>query len=249
MAAPLTERTITKLRELVATGALQPGGRLPPEEELAARLGASRNTTREAVRALVTARVLDVRRGDGTFVTSLEPELLLEGFGLAVEMMREEGMLELLEVRRILEPAATGLAATRLDAAALDALEGVLRTMRSVMHDSEQLVAHDVEFHQTVIAACGNRTLVSMLSGLSSRTIRARVWRSIAEQSAAEMTIVQHEEILQSLRARDPELARAAALTHVATTAQWFRGSPAHRSARRRAAVDGPARKDGRGTI
>ena len=77
MAAPLTEGAIAKMREMIASGELAPGARLPPEADLASLLGASRNTVREAVRALVTARVLDVRRGDGTYVTSLRPELLL----------------------------------------------------------------------------------------------------------------------------------------------------------------------------
>ena len=60
VAAPLTELAIQKMREMIASGALSPGSRLPPEAELASELGASRNTLREAVRALVTARVLDV---------------------------------------------------------------------------------------------------------------------------------------------------------------------------------------------
>ena len=69
-------------------------------------LGASRNTVREAVRALVTARVLDVRRGDGTYVTSLRPELLLEGIGAAVELMQEGFSLEL--IARAADPRAGG---------------------------------------------------------------------------------------------------------------------------------------------
>src|SRR5215216_1902702 len=85
VAAPLTEAAIRRMRDMIASGRLQPGQRLPPEADLAAELGASRNTLREAVRALVTARVLDVRRGDGTYVTSLTPDLLLEGVGAAVE--------------------------------------------------------------------------------------------------------------------------------------------------------------------
>lgn len=88
MSAPLTEAAIAQMREMIASGQLALGARLPPEAELAAQLGASRNTAREAVRALVTARVLDVRRGDGTYVTSLRPELLLEGLGAAVELLQ-----------------------------------------------------------------------------------------------------------------------------------------------------------------
>ena len=94
---------------MIASGRLLPGARLPAESELAGELGASRNTVREAVRALVTARVLDVRRGDGTYVTSLRPELLLEGVAAAVELMQEGFSLELIAVRRILEPPATAL--------------------------------------------------------------------------------------------------------------------------------------------
>ena len=111
VSAPLTEAAIERLRAMIVAGELTPGMRLPPEAELAMDLGASRNTVREAVRALVTARVLDVRRGDGTYVTSLRPELLLEGIGAAVELMQEGFSLELIAVRRILEPAATALAA------------------------------------------------------------------------------------------------------------------------------------------
>src|SRR6187549_3280635 len=103
------------MRDMIASGRLTPGSRLPAESELAMAVGASRNTVREAVRALVTARVLDVRRGDGTFVTSLRPELLLEGVSTAVELMHEGFSLELIAVRRILEPAASRLAAERMD--------------------------------------------------------------------------------------------------------------------------------------
>lgn len=95
MAAPVTEAAIAKIRELIIAGELRPESRLPPEAELADRLGVSRGSAREAVRALVTARVLDVRRGDGTYVTSLRPQLLLEGIGFAVDMMRDDSALEL----------------------------------------------------------------------------------------------------------------------------------------------------------
>jgi GntR family transcriptional regulator, transcriptional repressor for pyruvate dehydrogenase complex len=63
---------------MLIDGELQPGQRLPVEKELAARLGVSRNSLRGAVRALTTIRVLQTRQGDGTYVTSLSPELLLD---------------------------------------------------------------------------------------------------------------------------------------------------------------------------
>jgi GntR family transcriptional repressor for pyruvate dehydrogenase complex len=217
MAAPLTEMAIDKIRSMITSGDLPPGARLPPEQELASQLGSSRNTTREAVRALVTARVLDVRRGDGTYVTSLRPELLLEGIGFAVELMHDENGLELIEVRKALESAATELAAQRIDEAGLARVEQHLMLMRKCA-DIEELVTHDTDFHIAVAEAAGNSTMASMLRGISSRTIRARVWHGILDEGATQRTIAEHETIYNALVSGDVALARAAALVHVSTT-------------------------------
>jgi GntR family transcriptional repressor for pyruvate dehydrogenase complex len=217
MSAPLTEAAIRQIREMIAAGQLAPGSRLPAEAELATDLGASRNTVREAVRGLVMAGVLDVRRGDGTYVTSLRPEQLLEGIGAAAELMAEGFSLELVQVRRILEPAATALAAQRIDDETLAELEGLLADMRAAEND-EVLVEIDSNFHAVVAAAAGNVTLASMLAGVSIRTTRSRIWRGIIEDDAKAQTIAQHAEILRALRERDPILGQAAALVHVATT-------------------------------
>jgi GntR family transcriptional repressor for pyruvate dehydrogenase complex len=222
MSAPLTEAAIEQMRAMIASGELQPGSRLPSEAELAVALGASRNTVREAVRALVTARVLDVRRGDGTYVTSLRPELLLEGISAAVELMHEGFSLELVAVRRILEPAATQLAAERMDEATLAELDSLLAKLEAAPTMADR-VQFDAEFHALVARRSGNATLASMLAAVSSRTVRARVWRGLVDQSAAASTITQHREILDALRARDGDRAAAAALVHVATTESWFR--------------------------
>ena len=223
MAAPVTEAGIDRLRELISSGVFRSGSRLPPEQELAVVLGVSRNTAREAVRALSTARVLDVRRGDGTYVTSLRPELLLEGIAFAVELMQEDSALELLAVRRILEPAATALAAIHVSTVAIGELEKSLACMRESGSDLEQLVLHDVQFHTQVAAASGNATLASMLNGISSRMFRARVWRGMLDSDAITRTIDEHERILSAVSMHDAELARAAALAHVATTEAFLR--------------------------
>jgi GntR family transcriptional repressor for pyruvate dehydrogenase complex len=222
VAAPLTEAAIEQMRMLITSGNLVPGQRLPPEAELAESLGTSRSTVREAVRALVTARVLDVRRGDGTFVTSLRPELLLAGIGAAADLLQHGFTLELVQVRRILEPAATAMAATRITDATLDQLEACLHQM-SVAPSHEELVQYDEEFHHLVATSSGNATLASMLNGVSSRTTRGRAWRGVIEAGATERTISEHAGILSALRARDPSLAEAAALLHVSTTETWFR--------------------------
>lgn len=219
----LTDEAIEQIRTLIRSGALPPGSRLPPENELAAQLGLSRNSMREAVKALEMVRVLDVRRGDGTYVTSLEPRLLLEGLGLAVDLLQDESVLSVVEVRRLLEPAATGLAAERITDEGLARLEERLREMDEAGSDAERQVAADAAFHLEVFAATRNQTLLSVLDGLASLTLRARIWRAVVEADAITETLQQHRAIFSALAARDRPLAEAAALMHVTTSENWLR--------------------------
>jgi GntR family transcriptional repressor for pyruvate dehydrogenase complex len=219
----LTDAAIARIRAMIQSGELPPGARLPPEPQLAAQLGISRGGIREAVKVLASARVLDVRRGDGTYVTSLAPALLLEGVGFAVELLHGDTLLEVMEVRRLLEPAATGLAAERISDRELDELADLMRTMRAAAADAERLMHCDVAFHRTVIMATGNETLTSLLDGLSGRTVRARIWRGLVLGNVAQKTIEEHEAIYLALRARNQTLAQAAALIHVNTSEAWLR--------------------------
>ncbi|WP_158853511.1 FadR/GntR family transcriptional regulator [Saccharothrix deserti] len=219
----LTDKAIDRIRDLIQSGELPPGSKLPPEQQLAAELGLSRNLMREAVKALVVARVLEIRRGDGTYVTSLEPEVLLGSIASAVELLRGDTLLELTEVRRLFEPVATGLAATRISVSELAVVEGHLNAMRAARDDVELLNKHDVAFHRAVVAATGNATLTTLLEGISGRTVRARVWRGLVDDNAAARTLAEHEAIYNALVDRDAALAQAAALMHITTTERWLR--------------------------
>jgi GntR family transcriptional regulator, transcriptional repressor for pyruvate dehydrogenase complex len=219
----LTDEAIAQIRTMIQSGDLRPGSRLPTEHQLSAQLGISRSGIREAVKVLASARVLDVRRGDGTYVTSLAPALLLEGVGFAIELLRGEMLLEVVEVRRLLEPAATGVAAGRISQPQLDELAELLSDMRGVASDAEKLMQGDIAFHRAIVAATGNETLTSLLDGLSSRTARARIWRGIVLGDVAQHTITEHEAIYLALKARDQTMAYAAALIHVNTSESWLR--------------------------
>ncbi len=219
----LTDEAISRIRELVRSGHFPAGAKLPPEHELTMELGMSRGPVREAVKALAVAGVLDVRRGDGTYVTSLAPSLLLAGLGSAVELMQGNTLLELIEVRRLLEPAATALAASRISEAGLALVHEHLEAMRAAADDVELLNFHDAAFHRAVIAATGNEALTTLLDGISSRTLRARVWRGMTDDDAAPLTLAQHTAIYEALVEGDVATAHAAALIHVNTSERWLR--------------------------
>ncbi|GGY76109.1 GntR family transcriptional regulator [Streptomyces olivaceoviridis] len=220
----VTDEAIEKIKGMIVSGALRPGDRLPKESELAAELGLSRNSLREAVRALSLIRILDVRQGDGTYVTSLDPQLLLEAMSFVVDFHRDDTVLEFLAVRRILEPAATALAAPRIEPGQLDALEAQLDAL-GAEPSVEQLVAADLEFHRSIVQSAGNSVLCSLLDGLSGPTTRARIWRGLTQEDAVGRTLREHRAILGALRDRDAEAARSWATVHIASVEQWLRST------------------------
>ncbi|MER7279502.1 FadR/GntR family transcriptional regulator [Dactylosporangium sp. NPDC000244] len=218
----LTDEAIDKIKGMITSGELGPGDRLPKEADLAERLGLSRNSLREAVKALSMIRVLDVRQGDGTYVTSLAPDLLLDALSFVVDFHRDDTVLQFLEVRRILEPAATALATTRMTDADVARLQAVLDALGDAP-SIEALVANDLEFHRLIAAGSGNAVLCSLIDGLSGPTTRARIWRGLTQEGAAARTREQHQAIVDAIASRQPDLARSWASIHVAGVEEWLR--------------------------
>jgi GntR family transcriptional regulator, transcriptional repressor for pyruvate dehydrogenase complex len=221
--AGVTQEAIDQIRSLVASGEWGPGTRLPREADLAAKLGLSRNSLREAVRALSLIRVLEVRQGDGTYVSSLAPDVLLESTRMATDLLPAGSVLELFEVRRLLEPAAAALAAQRMDAEGRAALKVELDRMYAAGTDVEELVEADAAFHGVLAGAPGNAVLRSLLESISSRTVRARLWHGVADRQALDLARAEHTRIYDAIEAGEPELARAAALLHIETNERWLR--------------------------
>ncbi|HEV2372518.1 MAG TPA: FadR/GntR family transcriptional regulator [Streptosporangiaceae bacterium] len=218
----LTDEAIEKIKQMIVSGRVRPGEKLPREADLAAELGLSRNSLREAVKALSLINVLDVRQGDGTYATSLAPSLLLEALSFVVDFHRDDTVLEFLEVRRILEPAATALAALAMSEEDLAELG---RLLDSVDVDSpvDDFVATDLEFHKRIAIGSGNSVLASLVENMSMPTVRARVWRGMTQPHALERTLGEHRAIHQAMVTRDPDLARSWATVHIAGIESWLR--------------------------
>jgi DNA-binding FadR family transcriptional regulator len=217
----VTDEAIEKIKAMIVSGQLRAGDRLPKEADLAAELGLSRSSLREAVRALSLMNILDVRQGDGTYVTSLEPTLLLEALSFIVDFHRDATVLELLQVRRILEPAATALATERATDAELEELGKLLDSL-GPDPSADELVANDLEFHRRIVACSGNSVLSSLVETMSAPTTRARVWRGLTQAGAWERTLAEHRAILHAMVLRDAEAARSWSTVHIASVEQWL---------------------------
>jgi GntR family transcriptional repressor for pyruvate dehydrogenase complex len=235
---------------MIVSGQLQPGDRLLKEDELASQLGLSRSSLREAVRSLTLVGILDVRQGDGTYVTSLRPEILLEAMSFVVDFHRDDSVLEFLEVRRLLESAATAMAALRVTSAQVAELRALLAAVPAES-SVEEFVANDLEFHRLLVSHCGNSVLASLLESISGPTHRARIWRGVTHARAHEQTMREHVAIVDALEHHWPEVAAARAAVHVAGVEEWLRDhlSPAEplRARGPAAGAPGAARPAARG--
>ncbi|MFK0240055.1 MULTISPECIES: FadR/GntR family transcriptional regulator [unclassified Microbacterium] len=210
------------LRALIADGTLRPGDRLPSEGELCERLGVSRGSLREAIRMLAALGVLDTRHGSGSYVSELRAADLIGSLSLTVGLLPMAGVLELTELRRVLEPHAAALAAARIDEQTVESLDRVLDEIESTT-DFELQSRLDHEFHMAISGVAGNEALTSLIDVLRSRS---RAYRISDPEDAAELKVhsdAGHRAILRGLAAADPVAASAAASAHVAYTEYWVR--------------------------
>jgi GntR family transcriptional repressor for pyruvate dehydrogenase complex len=205
---------------MISSGALRPGDRLPPEQELADQLGVSRGSLREAVRALSQINVVDVRRGDGTYVTSLAPSELLSGLSFAMDLLQTHGVDEVLEVRRMMFPAATALAAQRVTSDQLTAMHAVIDELEAATEPAE-VAQLQRRFQGLVGDATGNETLSSILSAIQLRdeSLR-RAW--LASPKRREVALAHDRMLLEAFERGDSEMARSIATVRVDTREQWI---------------------------
>jgi GntR family transcriptional repressor for pyruvate dehydrogenase complex len=209
---------MTKVKSMILDGELKPFDRLPGEKDLAAALGVSRPTAREAVQALVALNILDVRHGDGTYVTSLEPRLLAAPMDFLLSL-DHGSKLVLTESRRVLESGIAALAAERATRSDVATLHTIADLYRASVGDVEACIALDQRFHDEVTRIAANPILASMLSTLAMLTGRSRqhTARSLAVRKRSD---VDHREVIDAISKRDTVGAAAAMSAHVSHVAK-----------------------------
>ncbi len=217
-----TDRTIDKIVALIGSGELMPMTRLPPESQLAEMMDVSRGPLREAIRVLAFLGIVDVRVGDGTYVTELDGTSLLRGFGLLGEVANERTALEIFEIRRVMESAAAAMAASRITDEQLCELEEHLAVL-SAETDSERFVILDMRFHDLIATAAGNASLRMLCASFSAGTQRTRLLRGRHVRDILARSSTEHEDIFRHIKNREPVLAAAAVASHIANVEHWLR--------------------------
>ena len=209
----VAHEAIATIKRMIIRGELQAGQRLPAERELAVQLGVSRPSLREAIRALIALNILESRHGEGTFVSSLEPDLPTEPIDFVLQV-DDGGMSALFEARGVLEAAIAALAAERATDLELAELEDFVKRGRTKVDDPDAFIEHDVEFHDRIRRAARSPVLASMLGSVSTLSLESR--RRTAQSPAVRArSLADHAKMVKTLKARDPEAARRAMVAHL----------------------------------
>lgn len=210
----VTTRAIDSIRQMISSGELGPGDRLPPEHELAERLGVSRGSLREAVRALSQIKVLDVRRGDGTYVASLAPNELLAGLVFALELLQSRDLDEVLEVRRLVLPSAAALAAQRVTPAQLAEMRDVVDQLDRTT-EFEEIERLNQRFAAILGDATGNETLASLLRALHLQSAHVRFAWLASDPVRLGVAAAHQRMLFDAFERGDGDMARSIAMIQI----------------------------------
>lgn len=221
---PLAAQLAQELISAILRDLYKPGELIPPEEALCNRFDVSRPVVREAVKTLAKVGMVRTRQGQGSVVLDqahwyeLAPELLEARCetGTAPEVIGE-----VLELRALLETHASGKAAQRATPEDIERLRLNLKAMQEAVHDRDEFIEHDLQFHADLIRLGGNRLVVSLFELLEPML---RVARTIAfdHQAAPEsflQGVKEHEAIIRALERGSPETLREAMTQHLS----WIR--------------------------
>lgn len=210
----LTNRIRLEIMRFLENNHLSPGDRLPSERELAATLGVSRPSVREAVRSLQAEGRLLVRHGQGVFVAEPAAQRSLR------ESMAnlDHSLSELFAMREVLEVPAAQWAAQRQDSDALASVQSAFDDLNHALardpHDFDQLQRLDAQFHLRIVQAAGNR-LLEQTQGVLNDLLETGMRTTLEVQGRLEQSRREHERILTALLDGDASAAARAARTHV----------------------------------
>ncbi|WP_208609571.1 FadR/GntR family transcriptional regulator, partial [Streptomyces atriruber] len=206
---PIRERRVSgqvrrEVVELILERGLRPGAPLPTEAELMVALGVSRNSVREALKALQALDIVEIRHGHGTYVGQASLTPLADGLTFrALVRLRDDtrALVEILELREVLEEGLMRRVAGALGEAELSRLELLVRGMEEAAAAGRAFPDLDREFHETLYRPLGNELVPQLLGAfwhVFHRVAGARGW---ASDPAPELTVTRHRDIVAALRA------------------------------------------------
>lgn len=232
------EEIVRQIKAMIAEGRLQSGDRLPPERDLAEKFVVSRTSVREALRALESLGLVEIRPGEGTFVREVSVDALVAPLALVMASGRE-AIAELFEARSILEPAIAGLAARRATPEEIEEMARILDAQAREIEAGRTGLPQDAEFHAAIAAAAHNRAISRLVHGIMDLLTQSRE-ESLSAAGRPTRSHEDHRRVLEAIRRRDAEGAERAMREHLLAV-EALLVDPAARAS----GDGGPAKDDG----
>jgi GntR family transcriptional repressor for pyruvate dehydrogenase complex len=207
------EQVAEQIRRLISSGALKAGDLLPPERELAEKLGVGRSSIRDAVRTLEVMGILEPRQGHGTVVRDLNADALVVPLA-SVLQHRRDLVSELLDVRRMIEPGLAARAAKNASAEEIAHMEDVIRRHEAKLRRGESAVDEDTQFHYAIALAARNSVVLRVLDVLMDLLRESRS-RSLQVPGRPRRSFDGHRRILRAIQRRDAKAAETAVRKHL----------------------------------
>jgi GntR family transcriptional repressor for pyruvate dehydrogenase complex len=207
------EGVAQQIQRLIVDGVLKPGDMLPPERELAERFRVGRSSVRDAIRKLEFIGLVVPLQGEGTVVANVSPEALVAPIA-SILLRKRELIAELLDVRKMIEPALAGRAALHASAEEIARLAAILDRQREKMLRGEPTVEEDTEFHYTIALAARNSVVLKVLDVLMDLLRETRA-RSLQVEGRLQRSYAGHRRVFDAIRRRDPEAAERAVRRHL----------------------------------
>jgi GntR family transcriptional repressor for pyruvate dehydrogenase complex len=221
---------VRQIKALIADGQLKSGDRLPPERDLAERFRVSRTSVREALRALESTGLVEIRAGEGAFVREVSVEALIEPLALVI-LHQREAITELYEARRLLEPPIAGLAARRASPEEVQELARILTDQAREVAAGRTGIAQDAAFHVALAHSTHNRAITRIVTTLMDLLTQSRE-ESLQTPGRPERSHQDHRRILSAIEGRDAAAAERAMLDHVIAVERLVTGRPPERASR-----------------
>ena len=214
----ISEEIVQQIKQLITTGDLKPGERIPSERDLATMLSVSRPSVREAIMVLEAMGFLDARQGGGTYVRSLTEVTIADPLSNILSGKDPKVLYALTEVRMGLETWSAYLAASRATDAQLKRLRELYSIMEKQAADGGWDAEIDAKFHYVITEATQNTIQVHVLNTIHTlfkTTIMVALTEFYQREGYLEKLLSQHRNILEAIEARDPDRAQLAMRVHL----------------------------------